>query len=343
MRTRRQILQSMAAAPLAAQNAVAKIDCQSHLFSEDFLRVLEKRSGSPRVYRQGADRYIVIGDWHRKLMPSHTSLEAKLAAMDKSGIGMAALSINDPGPELFGSEAPAMSVLLNDFIAENVRAHPKRFFGMATLPFNSPAAMEKELDRCLSRLGMKGILLYSNLDGHFPDEPQFRSMFGEAEKRGVPIFLHPAMPTTYQATKGYNMAAGLGLMFDTTIALCRLILAGVLEQHPRLKLVCPHVGGALPFLIGRVDHQTMVLKRGAENIRRAPSEYLKQVWLDTVSPNPLAIKYGLDFSGISKMLYSSDHPWVDPQLIADGVQSLKLSAEDQQRIYISNAKELFAL
>lgn len=343
MRTRRQLLQSVAAAPLAAQSSAAKIDCQSHLFSEEFLRLLEKRSGSPRVYRQGADRFIVIGDWHRKLMPSHTSVEAKLAAMDKAGIGMAALSINDPGPELFGSESPAMSVLLNDFIAEIVRSHPKRFFGMATLPFNTAAAMEKELDRCLNKLGMKGILLYSNLDGHFPDEPQFRSMFAEAEKRGVPVFLHPAMPTTYQATKGYNMAAGLGLMFDTTIALCRLILAGVLEQHPRLKLVCPHVGGALPFLIGRVDHQTMVLRRGAENIRRAPSEYLKQVWLDTVSPNPLAIRYGLAFSGPAKMLYSSDHPWVDPQLIIDGVQSLKLSADDQQRIYISNAKDLFAL
>ena len=344
MPTRRQLLQTIAAGSLPAQvSSAPKIDCQSHLFSEDFLRLLEKRKTSPYVYRKDGDRYIVVGDWHRKLMPKHTSVEAKLADMDKAGIAMAALSINDPGPELFGADAPAMAVMLNDFIAENVRAHPKRFFGMATLPFSSAAAMEKELDRCVTKLGMKGILLYSNLDGHFPDEPQFRSMFVEAERRGIPIFLHPAMPTTYEATKGYNMAAGLGLMFDTTIALCRLILSGVLEQHPKLKLVCPHVGGALPFLIGRIDHQTMVLKRGAENIRRAPSEYLKQVWLDTVSPNPLAIKYGLEFSSTAKMLYSSDHPWVDPQLIISGVQSLKLSPADEQQIYSSNARKLFGL
>lgn len=343
MPTRRQVFQAIAAAPLAAQSSPRKIDCQSHLFSEEFLRLLEKRTNGPRVYRKGPDRFIVVGDWHRKLMPTHTDVKAKLADMDRVGIDMAALSINDPGPELFGAEAPAMAVLLNDFVADHVRSNPKRFFGMATLPFNSPAAMEKELDRCLNTLRMKGILLYSNLDGHFPDEPQFRSLFVEAERRGIPIFLHPALPTTYEATKGYNMAAGLGLMFDTTIALCRLILAGVLEQHPRLKLVCPHVGGALPFLIGRIDHQTMVLKRGAENIRKAPSEYLKQVWLDTVSPNPLAIKYGLEFSGTSKMLYSSDHPWVDPQLIVDGVGSLRLSAQDQEQIYANNARKLFSL
>ncbi len=342
--SRRELLQAAAAGPVAAQiSPTGRIDCQSHLFSKEFLSLLEKRKTSPYVYRKDGDAYIVVGDWHRKLMPKHTDVQAKLADMDKAGIAMAALSINDPGPELFGSEAPAMAVLLNDFISDQVRRHPTRFFDMATLPFNTPEAMEKELDRCMGKLGMKGVLLYSNLDGHFPDEPQFRSLFVEAERRGVPIFLHPAKPTTYEATKGYNMAAGLGLMFDTTIALCRLILAGVLEQHPKLKLVCPHVGGALPFLIGRIDHQTMVLKRGADNIRRAPSEYLKQVWLDTVSPNPLAIKYGLEFSGTDKMLFSSDHPWVEPQLIIDGVSSLKLSAADQNRIYTVNARGLFNL
>jgi predicted TIM-barrel fold metal-dependent hydrolase len=342
MATRREILAG-ALAPQANASGAGKIDCQSHLFSEEFLRLLEKRRQPPNVYRKDGDRYVVVGDWHRKLMPAHTDVEAKLADMDRAGISMAALSINDPGPELFGADAPAMAAMLNDFVADVVRRYPKRFFGMATLPFDSAAAIEKEFDRAVGKLGMKGILLYSNLGGRFPDEPQFRPLFVEAEKRGIPVFLHPAVPTTFEATKGYNMAAGLGLMFDTTIALCRLILAGVFEQHPKLKIVCPHVGGALPYLVGRIDHQTMVLKRGAENIRRAPSEYLKQVWLDTVSPLALAIRYGIDFSGVSKMLFSTDHPWVDPKIVIDGIESLKLTAADKRAIYSSNARELFAL
>ena len=263
--------------------------------------------------------------------------------MDAAGIEKAALSVNDPGPELFGEDSPAIARTLNDYIADVARGNPARFFGLAVLPFNSPEAMLAEFERSTGRLGMKGVLLYSNLDGSFPDEPRFRPLFVEAEKRGVPVLLHPAFPTTFEATKGYNMAAGLGLMFDTTIALSRLILAGVLEQHPRLKLVCPHVGGALPYLIGRIDHQTMVLKRGAENIRKAPSEYLKQVWLDTVSPIAMAIRYGYDFAGPDRLLYASDHPWVDPVMIAARVESLKLSAGDESKIFSGNAKRLFGL
>lgn len=321
----------------------SRIDSQSHLFSEEFLKLLEKRKTSPYIYRKGDDRYVVVGEWHRRLMPKHTDAAAKIADMDKAGIELTALSINDPGPELFGKDSTAMAILLNDFIADTVKQHPKRFFGLATLPFHSPDAMLKEFDRATGKLGMKGILLYSNLDGKFPDEPAYRPLFAEAERRGVPILLHPALPMTYSAVAEYQMLPMLGLMFDTTIALCRLILSGVLDRHPNLKLVCPHVGGALPYLIGRVDHQTMVLKRGAENIRQAPSEYLKRVYFDTVSPIPMAIRYGIDFAGVDQMLYSSDHPWVDPSLIAGHVESLKLSAADEAKVFTSNARKLFNL
>ncbi|HZN11702.1 MAG TPA: amidohydrolase family protein, partial [Blastocatellia bacterium] len=147
----------------------------------------------------------------------------------------------------------------------------------------------------------------------------------------------------YEATKGYEMAAGLGLMFDTSIALCRIILAGILDQHPKLKLVCPHVGGTLPYIIGRIDHQTQVLKRGAENIRRPPSEYLREVYFDIVSPLALTIRYGYDFAGPDRLLFATDHPWVDPQLIVRNLESLKLAPADEEKIFGGNARRLFRL
>ncbi len=341
--TRRELLLSAAGGATLQGAEPGKIDCQSHLFSSEFLALLEKRKEAPYVYRKGADRFVVVGQWHRKLMPSHTDVDAKLAAMDKSGIAITALSINDPGPELFGDDSPAMARMLNDFIADTVRKHPTRFFGLATLPFNSAAAMMAEFDRAVGKLGMKGILLYSNLNGRFSDEDEFRPLFAEAERRGVPLLLHPAYPLTYEATKGREMTGGLGLMFDTTIALGRIIMAGILEQHPKLKLVCPHVGGALPYLIGRVDHQAMVLKRGAENIKRAPSEYLRNVWFDTVSPLAQAIRYGYEFVGPDRLIFSSDHPWVEPDLIIAEVKKLKLPARDEAKIFSENAKRLFDL
>jgi predicted TIM-barrel fold metal-dependent hydrolase len=304
---------------------------------------MEKRKTSPSVFRKGGERFVVVGEWVRRLQPGHADVDAKLEAMDRAGIELTALSINDPGPELFGGDANSIARMVNDYIAELTRSHPKRFFGLMTLPFQRMDDTLAELERCVDKLGMKGILLYSNLNGQFPDEPQFRPVFETAEKRQIPILLHPAHPMTWEATKGYSMAAGLGLMFDTTIALSRIILAGILEKYPKLKLVCPHVGGALPYLIGRIDHQTMVLKRGAENIRKRPSEYLKQVWFDAVSPNALAIRYGIDFGGSSQMLYSSDHPWVDPNSIAGLIAELKLSQSDQAKIFRENARRLFSL
>jgi predicted TIM-barrel fold metal-dependent hydrolase len=346
MSTRRDLLK-LAAAGVSVAGATAaatgRIDCQSHLFSEEFLALLEKRKSSPYLVREGQDRYVIIRDWRRKILPKHSDVAAKLADMDRTGIRLAALSINDPGPELFGKDSAAMAVLLNDFIADVVRRYPQRFFGLATLPFDTPEGMMKEFDRATGKLGMKGILLYSNLDGRFADEEPYGPLFAEAERRNIPILLHPAHPVTFEATKAYEMTTMLGLMFDTTIALNRLILSGTLDRHPNLRLVCPHVGGALPYLIGRVDHQTMVLKRGAENIRRAPSEYLKRVWLDTVTPIGLGIRYAHDFVGPDKLLYSSDHPWVDPQIIIDQVEGLNLPHADVAKLYEHNARALFNL
>jgi predicted TIM-barrel fold metal-dependent hydrolase len=309
--------------------------------------LMERREEPPLIYREGGERYVVVGQpgalWVRRLLPKHADLAAKLADMDAAGIRITALSINDPGPERFGADAPAVAQMANDFIAGVVRRCPDRFLGLAVLPLHQMEAALAELDRCVDELGMKGILLYSNLDGRFPDEPEFRPLFQRAEERGLPLLLHPAHPTTYAAVQGYEMASGLGLMFDTTIALTRIILSGILEQHPHLKLVCPHAGGALPYLIGRIDHQTQVLKRGAHHIRKAPSEYLRQVYLDTVSPLPLAIRYAYDFIGPDRLLFATDHPWVDPQLLVDHLESLKLPHHDAKKVFGGNARRLFGL
>jgi predicted TIM-barrel fold metal-dependent hydrolase len=328
---------------LAKPSEPYRIDCQSHLYVPELLKVMEQRTASPRAYRQGPDLYVQVNQWIRRVLPKHTNVDAKVADMDAAQIRTTMLSINDPGPELFGADGPKVARLAHDFIADVMRAHPSRFYGLATLPLQNMEASLTELDRCVDKLGFRGILLYSNLDGSWPDEPRFRPLFRRAEQIGVPILLHPACPTTFEQTKGYEMAATLGLMFDTSIALTRIILAGMLDEFPKLNLVCPHVGGTVPYLIGRMDHQTQVLKRGAEHIRRPPSEYLRSIWLDAVSSLPQAIKYGCDFVGVDRMLFSSDHPWVDPKLIASCVERMNLPAADERKIFAGNAQRLFQL
>ena len=281
-----------------------RIDVQSHMYPPPVLDFMMTRGDVPRAYKKEDTYYTITGEWHRRVRPQHMDVDAKLADMDKAGIQTTALSINDPGPERFGADAPKVARLAHDFIGDVIKAHPSRFFGLATLPLYHMDESLRELDRCVDKLGFRGILLYSNLAGRFPDEDEFRPLFRRAEEIGVPILLHPAYPTTYEAVKGRSMIAGLGLMFDTTIALG--------ADHPRRdsrrdargsSSSVPHVGGTLPYLIGRIDHQTQVLKarrrehqQTAQRIlaanlsrRRFPHFVGHQVRLRFRWPGPLAL------------------------------------------------------
>jgi predicted TIM-barrel fold metal-dependent hydrolase len=104
-----------------------RIDCQSHILSGEFLTLLEKRTEPPHVVRQGEERFLIVNGWRRRLVPKLTDIAAKIADMDRAGISMAALSMNDPGPELFGKDASAVAVMANDHIAGVVKEYPARF------------------------------------------------------------------------------------------------------------------------------------------------------------------------------------------------------------------------
>lgn len=319
------------------------IDCQSHLFCPELVQMMEKRTNDPVVYRKGDDRYVRMGDWNRRIMPDHMDVEAKLAAMDANGIAMTALSINDPGPEWFGGEGPAVAKVANDFVANVVKQHPDRFFGLGVLPLPYMKATTEELDRCVNRLGFKGFLIYTNLAGRFHDEPEFRPLFARAAELGMPLLLHPAQPVTSAILKQYELISAIGNMFDDTIALARIMMSGILDEYPTLKLVCPHLGGTLPFILGRLEHQVKVLNRGPKNLKKSPREYLKQVYLDIVSPLPEAIRMVHELLGPERMIFGSDHPWVDPKVILNALRDAKLGSDAERRILTENAKGLFRL
>lgn len=322
---------------------ISRIDCQSHLFSPQMLARLEARTVDPLVYRRGEDRYIRMGDWHRKVLPNHLDVAAKLADMDRAGIELTALSINDPGPEWFGDEAAAVARESNDFIAGIVADHSSRFLGLAVLPLPDVQAALAELERAQGELGLRGLLMYTNIAGRFPDEEEFAPVWRRASELGLPVLLHPAKPLTIDFVKGYEMTSSLGNMFENTIALTRIVMSGLLDRLPELKLVCPHLGGTLPYIVGRIDHQTQVLKRGPKYLTRPPSEYLRQVYFDVVSPWPPALRLVHDLLGPERLLFASDHPWVDPQRIVDTVETLELPPAAAALIYRDNARRLFGI
>jgi aminocarboxymuconate-semialdehyde decarboxylase len=334
------------AAPGTAQDSPVVrglVDCQSHMFFPEGIDVMRRRKTEPLVVDRDGGAVLTRGDWVRKIPAHYTSVAAKLESMDANGIEITLLSTNDPGPEWFGADGPALAQVIHDSLAAVIGKHPDRFRGLCTLPLQDEKAAGEELDRCIKKLGFVGILLYTNLAGAWCDEPQFRWLYARAEELGVPVLLHPAKPATTEQVKGYELTSTLGNMFENTIAMARIIASGLLDRHPGLKLVCPHLGGTLPFIAGRMDHQLRVLKRGPQNLERKPSEYLRSIHMDIVSPLPEALRFAIDFSGPRRLLFSSDHPWVQPGDILEPFRSLNLPVGDQRRILCDNARELFRL
>lgn len=345
MKRRHFLTATVASSAMAAAAAppAGIIDCQSHLFFPEVLDMMRRRKTEPLVYDENGTAFLKMGDWLRKVPPHYLDVNAKLASMDASGIEITMLSTNDPGPEWFGADGQAVAQLIHDSLAGVIAKHPTRFRGLCVLPLQNEKAAAEELDRCVKKLGFKGILLYTNLAGAWCDELQFHWLYARAEELGVPILLHPAKPMTTEQVKGYELTSTLGNMFENTIAIARIIASGLLDKHPRLKLVCPHLGGTLPYISGRMDHQLTVLKRGPQNLQRKPSEYLRSIYMDIVSPLPEAMRFALDFSSADKLLFSSDHPWVQPKEILEPLLSLKLPAADEQKILSGNARQLFGL
>jgi len=319
------------------------IDCQCHLFTPGTLRRLRHRRSHPLIVRQGARETVVMGPWRRPISSAHTELQSLVETMEASGISRNVLSPNDPGPEWFGSEAAEVAVESNDFIAAIVREDETRFTGIGVLPLPEVEPTLNEMTRAVEELGLKGFLLYTNILGRFPDEPRFSAVFKRAEELGVPLLLHPAKPVFSSVFKKHEMIAAVGNMFEDTVALLRIIMAGIIDRHPALELVCPHLGGTLPFVLGRLEHQMTVLGRGPRDLALTPLEYLRRVTFDIVSPQPSAIRLLVDLVGTDRLIFGSDYPWVKPTVILEALRSLELKPTEMQSILHGNAETLFQL
>jgi predicted TIM-barrel fold metal-dependent hydrolase len=322
-----------------------RVDCQSHLFPQTYAELLKRNRGELRA--SGGDGvYVVTYGQVQKFTIDLAAYapEKKIRDMDAAGIDVSILSVNMPGPERLDLELGLEGArICNDYVAEVCARYPGRLAGLAVLPLQDVPTALQELDRAIDVLGLRGVVLYSHLGGQPVDAPQFEPFYQRAEEKGVPLVLHPTVPTWADAIADYSMIPMFGLMVDTSIAMLRLILSGVMERHPALQIVHPHVGGVLPYLMGRVVEQTEVKRRGREHIKRSPAEYYQRVYLDMVSPSALALRYGYDFAGPDKLLFGTDHPWIEMPAFVQLVESLPIPTQDMAKILGENAARLFRL
>ncbi len=322
-----------------------RVDAQSHVFPQAYAELLARNRGALRVTGQKGVYLIDYGGVEQfSLDLERYSPQATLQAMDEAGIDISVVSVNIPGPEWLEPHlAIEGSRLCNDYLSDLSIRFPGRFVGLASLPLGDVGASLRELDRAVTRLGLHGIVMPSHVAGQPVDSAQFEPLYSRLEELGVPLLLHPTVPTWAREVKDYSMIPMLGFMVDTSIAMLRLVLGGIMEGHPRLLVVHPHGGGVLPYIMGRIEEQVEVKGRGREHITRPPSEYYRRVYLDLATPSALAMRYAYDFAGPERLLFASDHPWVSIATMLACVDRLEIPQAHKAHILGLNAASLFKL
>ncbi|MGN6758942.1 MAG: amidohydrolase family protein [Thermomicrobiales bacterium] len=322
-----------------------RVDCQSHVFPAAYAELLTRNAGWVTATGESNTYVIRYGDVQQfALNLADYDPASKLRAMDDAGIDVSVLSVNIPTPDLLVSElALAGARLCNDYLAETCARYPGRYVGLASLPLADVPAAIAELDRALDTLDLRGVFLPSHIGGAPLDAPQFEPFYAHVAARGAPLVLHPSVPVWGGAIKDHALIPMLGFMVDTSIAMLRLILGGVLERYPDLRVVHPHAGGVLPYLMGRVEEQTEVKGRGREHITRSPLTYYRAVYLDLVTPSPLTVRYAYDFTGPDRLLFGSDHPWISLDDAWAIVEGMELTEDDRTKIFGGTACDLFRL
>ncbi len=321
-----------------------RIDCQSHIFPSEYVEILAKNPHPPQVIRRGSESVVTYGEVQTfRLQDEAYDTKRKLKDMDAAGVDIALLSTNIPPPCMLSPELGNKGAqAINNAIAELVDMYPYRFSGLACLPWQNPEEAISEMDR-VKEMGFRGIMLYSHIGGKPVDAPQFEPVFVHSDSLQLPIVMHPTVPPWGDAIKDHWMIGMMGLQVDSSFALLRLILSGILERLPKLQIVMPHVGGILPYMCGRLDHQTEVLGRAREKITKPPSAYLRRIYLDTVSPSLQALHYAYQFSGENHLLFGTDHPWVDMPRFVSLIEEMEIPEKAKERIFGENAAALFRL
>lgn len=280
------------------------------------------------------------------LRPRLTTVEAKLADMDRMGVDVQLLS---PAPPQYYYWAEpdlglATSRLINDTIAETVAANPERFAGLATLPMQAPEFAVAEMRRAVKELGLKGIEISSNVAGAELSEPRFAPIFAAAEDLGIVIFLHPLGFSHGERLSQHYLNNVVGNPLESTIALSHLIFGGVLDRHPGLKLCVAHGGGYLPTYSGRMDHAWHA-RADCRGCQHPPSTYLHRLFFDTVVFDPDHLAWLVGKFGPERIVMGTDHPFDMGESDPVGFvgRTPGLSAAERAAILGDNAAALLGL
>lgn len=289
--------------------------------------------------------------WREKLSDLNAG---RIGNMDACGITMQVLSLAGIGAEaLTGESACCYARAANDDLARKIAERPDRFAGLAHLPVTEPEASSEELERCITELNFRGVMISGTTQGLFLDDPKFSPILAKAEQLGVPLYIHPGLPPEAVMDAYYGglpgplgsmlAAGGWGWHSETAIHVLRLVLSGTLDRFPGLQLIVGHMGEMLPVMMGRIDD--MFGQMSAPFLKRRVSEtILDQVSITTSGIFTLApFLSALMTFGADRILFSVDYPFSPSERGQTFLEMLPVSPADKAKIAHGNADRLLRL
>lgn len=321
------------------------IDVQSHIIPQSYFDFLSTNPTVPKIkHHSNKDFLWYAHDLAYPVDNRMLSIDVKLKAMKKAGIDMQILSIAMPGVDLLDPVAGLnLAIKVNNEVSDIVDKYPDNFLGLATIPLQNVGYAIDELERAVKDLGLRGVEVFSNIAGKTLDDEIFIPFYEKAVQLDIPIFLHPTKPLMYSAMTKYGLLGAVGYLFDTTLAILEIVLGGILEKYKELKIILPHCGSTIPYLIGRIDHQFNINEESRQKISKLPSEYFKLIYFDTAQTfyKP-AFDCCFAFSDKDKLMFGTDYPFANLKKSVEFLNSI-IDEKSKEKLFYTNAKRLFKI
>ena len=310
-----------------------KMDGHRHIVVGEAVAVARKLDPekSVHIYPSGLDpRSEEInrekgGEWDRKM----SDVDENLADLTAAGMDVGVLQ---PTQTMFfywaePAAASELARMVNENTAKAVKKHPENFVGLATVPLQDADLAAQELAYAVEKLGLRGVVTGSNINGRGLDEETFEPFFAKMENLGVPLFIHPNNPAGIQRFRNYYLANFLAYPLESAITAGQMVFGGVLDRHPNLKVCLSHAGGVLPFLLGRLEHGQSMRPEAREHCKHPFSHYLKNFYVDTITFRRDTLRFVLEIMPQGHVFMGTDYPYdmADP----DPVGSVKAAVEDK--------------
>ena len=322
------------------------VDVHNHFYPPEYLDALREAGSAVQLTTdpEGNPCVHYPGDYN-VAVPGHRDIAYRQEVLEREGVDLQVLTLTTPGTHV---ETPVRAVrlarLVNDAFARIARDRP-RFTSLATLPLNDPAASADELERAVTQLGMRGAMVFGNINGVPLADDRFIPVWERADALGAVIHIHPTAPVGVEVMIDYWLMPLVGFLMDTTLAAAHLVFRGVPARFPNIRWILGHLGGTIPYLVERLDRGWHAFPECRPDIAEPPSTYLKRFYYDGVNFDPAAIRLAIAFAGVGQILAGSDYPHMIGSIgkMKAIPEEAHLSAADRTAILGGNAARLFGV